>query len=103
MSENSLKTAIFPASGGLGGSTSRHLLQNLAPHEVILIARSPERILDEWKTAGVETRYADYDKEETLKNIFVGVKHLNLISYASIEHDHRFKVRNFPPWSMKPK
>ncbi|KAI5200876.1 hypothetical protein AUEXF2481DRAFT_2104 [Aureobasidium subglaciale EXF-2481] len=86
------KTAIFPASGGLGGSTSKHLLDNLAATEIVLIARNPQKISQNWIDAGIETRYADYDKEDSLKNVFVGVKHLNLISYASIEHEHRFEV-----------
>ncbi|THZ79210.1 NAD(P)-binding protein [Aureobasidium pullulans] len=92
MSQSSAKTAIFPASGGLGGSTSKHLLDNLPPKEIVLIARNPRKISKAWTDAGVETRYADYDKEETLKDVFVGIKYLNLISYASIEHEHRFKV-----------
>ena len=93
MSQSSAKTAIFPASGGLGGSTSKHLLDNLPTTEIVLIARNPQKISKAWTDVGVETRYADYDKEETLKNVFVGIKNLNLISYASIEHEHRFKLR----------
>jgi uncharacterized protein YbjT (DUF2867 family) len=94
MSQSSAKTAIFPASGGLGGSTSKHLLDNLPATEVVLIARNPQKISKAWTDVGVETRYADYDKEKTLKNVFLGIKHLNLISYASIEHEHRFKLRH---------
>jgi uncharacterized protein YbjT (DUF2867 family) len=86
------KTAIFPASGGLGGSTSKHLLGLLKATDIVLIARSPQKIQKAWTDAGVETRYADYDREETLKDKFIGIKHLNLISYASIEHEYRFRV-----------
>jgi uncharacterized protein YbjT (DUF2867 family) len=70
------------------------LLDNLPATEIVLIARNPQKISKAWTDAGVETRYADYDKEETLKDVFVGIKHLNLISYASIEHEHRFKVHH---------
>lgn len=91
MSGNTI--AIFPASGGIGGSTYRHLLDIADPKDVILVARSPEKIPDSYKNAGVVTRHGDYDKLETLDHAFEGVRYLNLISYASIEHEHRFKVR----------
>ncbi|CAD0055172.1 unnamed protein product, partial [Aureobasidium pullulans] len=50
---------------------------------IVLIARNPRKISKAWTDAGVETRYADYDKEETLKDVFVGIKHLNLISHIT--------------------
>jgi uncharacterized protein YbjT (DUF2867 family) len=88
------KLAIFPASGGLGGATLQHLLKaqtTTNPKDVILIARSPER-LSSYAQAGVEVRKADYDQADTLVHAFDGVKTLNLISYASIQHEHRFNV-----------
>lgn len=90
------KLAIFPASGGLGGSTLTHLLSDtsdldLDPSSVVLIARSPDRLAS-YAEKGVEVRQADYDRPETLKGVFEGVKTLNLISYASIQWEHRFKV-----------
>ncbi|THW62901.1 NAD(P)-binding protein [Aureobasidium pullulans] len=91
MSQSSAKTAIFPASGGLGGSTSKHLLDNLPATEIVLIARNPQKISKAWTYVGVETRYADYDKEETLKNVHKlaideairnGVSHITYSSLA---------------------
>ncbi|THY64043.1 NAD(P)-binding protein [Aureobasidium pullulans] len=91
MSQSSAKTAIFPASGGLGGSTSKHLLDNLPATEVVLIARNPQKISKAWTDVGVETRYADYGKEKTLKNVHKlaideairnGVSHITYSSLA---------------------
>ena len=85
------KLGIFPASGGLGGSTLKHLLRLVPANEVVLVARSPEKLGKE-KAAGAIIRKADYDKAETLDHAFDGVSSLNLISYASIQNEHRFKV-----------
>lgn len=92
MSSNTL--AIFPASGGIGGSTYRHLLNLIDPKNVILVARNPSNIPSSYKDTGLVTRYGDYDKLETLDNAFEGARCLNLISYASIEHEHRFQASN---------
>jgi uncharacterized protein YbjT (DUF2867 family) len=84
--------AIFPASGGIGGSTYRHLLNIVDPRNVILVARNPSKIPETYTNAGATSRYGDYDKLETLDHAFDGARCLNLISYASIEHEHRTKV-----------
>jgi hypothetical protein len=89
---NNNTLAIFPASGGIGGSTYRHLLRLIDPKNVILVARTPSSIPSSYKDAGVVTRYGDYDKLETLDNAFEGAQCLNLISYASIEHERCFQV-----------
>lgn len=92
MDSNSI--AIFPASGGIGGGTYRHLLNLVDAKNVILVARSPDKIPEKYTNAGAVTRYGDYDHLETLDHAFDGARYLNLISYASIEHGHRYKVRN---------
>ncbi|KAJ5515477.1 hypothetical protein N7527_007037 [Penicillium freii] len=86
-----IKLGIFPASGGLGGSTLRHLLEQVPSNEVVLIARSPEKLIKE-KAAGAIIRKADYDNTQTLDQSFDGISSLNLISYASIQNEYRFKV-----------
>jgi hypothetical protein len=86
--------AIFPASGGIGGGTYQHLLNLVDAKNVILVARSPDKIPEKYRNAGAVTRYGDYDHLETLDHAFDGACYLNLISYASIEHEHRYKVRN---------
>ncbi|KAJ9091024.1 hypothetical protein QFC20_007759 [Naganishia adeliensis] len=93
MTAPNTKLAIFPASGGLGTATLQHLFKthHANPKDVVLVARSPER-LDSYAEAGVDVRKADYDDADTLVRAFDGVKTLNLISYASIQHEHRFNV-----------
>lgn len=85
------KLGIFPASGGLGGSTLRHLLEQVPSNEVVLIARNTEKLSEE-KAAGAIIRKADYDNTQTLDQSFDGISSLNLISYASIQNEYRFKV-----------
>jgi uncharacterized protein YbjT (DUF2867 family) len=61
------------------------------PKDVVLISRHPEKLQREHE-AGATVRKADFDDPESLKGVFEGVKTLNLISYPSIEHEHRFEV-----------
>jgi len=88
-----MSIAIFPASGGLGGATLKHLLDTVKvdPSSLTLIARSPERLAKE-EARGAKVLKADYDYPETLDGVFAGVEVLNLISYASFQHKYRFKV-----------
>ncbi|OQD78910.1 hypothetical protein PENANT_c072G03931 [Penicillium antarcticum] len=41
------RLGIFPAPGGLGGSTLRQLLEQVPPNDVVLVARSPEKLCKE--------------------------------------------------------
>ncbi|KAL1302218.1 hypothetical protein AAFC00_002644 [Neodothiora populina] len=90
----SKRLAIFPASGGLGGGIYHYLFEQrlISPIDVVLISRNPGKVPEKYKAAGVTTRQADYDKPETLTHAFEGVSYLMLISYASIEHEHRANV-----------
>ncbi|KAJ6076042.1 hypothetical protein N7499_008023 [Penicillium canescens] len=86
----SAKIGLFPASGALGTSILNHLSKLLPASQLILIARHPERF-DEFKKEGATVRRADYDDPSTLQTAFEGVDILMLISYASIEIEHRAK------------
>jgi uncharacterized protein YbjT (DUF2867 family) len=81
---------VFPAAGGLGGGTVKHLLSRLPPSNLVFIARSPEK-LKSLPIADATLRHADYDNDESLEHAFDGVDTLFLISYASVEHEHRSK------------
>lgn len=87
------RVAVFPASGKIGSSISTHLFKLLPPKELLLISRYPEKIPSHMVQAGVATRKADYNNADTLDHVFDDVSCLILISYPSIESDHRFKVR----------
>lgn len=86
------KVAVFPASGKIGSSISTHLVKLLPPKDLLLISRYPEKIPSHMVQAGVVTRKADYNDANSLEHVFDGVICLILISYPSIENDHRFKV-----------
>ncbi|KAK4240071.1 hypothetical protein C8A03DRAFT_31817 [Achaetomium macrosporum] len=85
---------IFPAAGGLGGSTYRHLLKLVPADKVILISRHPEKTPQEYIGAGVQTRQASYESVPSdLEAAFAGVDTLFLISYPSHVRDYRVKVQ----------
>jgi uncharacterized protein YbjT (DUF2867 family) len=63
------KLGIFPASGGLGGSTLRHLLRLVPASDVVLVACNPEKLNKE-KAAGALIRKADYDNTQTFDHSF---------------------------------
>ncbi|KAJ0358356.1 hypothetical protein COL154_009264 [Colletotrichum chrysophilum] len=82
------KIGIFPASGGIGGGTVKHILNRLSPKDLVFIARHPEKLASE-AALGAEVRRANYDEDATVQVAFRGIKTLFLISYASVEHEHR--------------
>lgn len=88
----SSKIAVFPAAGGLGTSTYANLVRFIPPKDVLLVSRDPSKIPSSLRDAGVTTRQADYDAPSTLGHAFDGAWCLNLISYPSIEHEHRFQA-----------
>ncbi|KAJ6003961.1 hypothetical protein N7499_000030 [Penicillium canescens] len=88
------KVAVFPASGGIGGSTVKHLLPRFPSKDLIFIARHPERLSDALSSSAT-VRRADYDDDSSLSNAFEGVDTLFLISYASVEHEHRSERHRF--------
>ena len=85
---------IFPASGALGTSIYKHLLDDdmIDPRQVVLIARHPDKIDPKYSAKGVTTRKADYNDPSSLKGVFDDISVLVLVSYPSIEYYHRFKV-----------
>ncbi|KAH7208637.1 NmrA family protein [Fusarium oxysporum] len=85
---HSHSVGIFPASGGIGGGTVKHMLTRLPPTDLILISRHPENLVSV-KAQGAEIRQADYDDDSALQHAFHGIDTLFLISYASVEHEYR--------------
>ncbi|GJN87505.1 hypothetical protein Rhopal_000454-T1 [Rhodotorula paludigena] len=84
--------AVYPASGGLGSSIVSHLLaRSPQPSSSLLfVSRNPDK-LNAAEESGVTLRQADYDQPETLEGVFAGAETLCLISYPSIQIEHRFK------------
>ena len=88
---SSKSVGIFPASGGIGGSTVTNILKRLPPKDLVFIARSPEKLENE-RRAGATVKKADYDDTSSLEHAFDGLEVLFLISYASVQHEHRTEV-----------
>lgn len=86
------KVAVFPASGKIGSSIYTNLSKLMSPNDLLLVSRYPEKIPDNFVQAGVKRRKADYNDAESLEHVLDGVSCLILISYPSIEYDHRFRV-----------
>lgn len=87
------EVGIFPASGGLGGSTYRHLLKLVPNDHVTLISRYPEKVEAGYRDAGVRVRKASYESSpQELELAFSGLDVLFLVSYPSHVHDYRVKV-----------
>lgn len=92
LSESMGKIGIFPASGSLGSSIYRHLLEIVDATNVVLVSRHPEKIPSHHTEAGVTSRTADYDVPGTLDDAFNDVSHLILISKTRIEIEQRVEV-----------
>lgn len=75
--------AITGANGKLGKATIHHLLQQVAPTQLIAIVRDPAKVL-ELQEAGVQVRKASYDDKHSLQQALQGVQQLLQISTTSI-------------------
>lgn len=85
-----MQIGIFPAAGGLGGSTYNHLLKQVDPKDVTLISRHPEKVPLEYITSGVTNRQMSWQTSvEAYGNVFDGIDVLFLVSYPTYEHEVR--------------
>ncbi|KAJ5295613.1 hypothetical protein N7508_010434 [Penicillium antarcticum] len=82
------RIGVFPASGGIGGSTVKYLLPRHPAENLVFIARSPAK-LEFAAATGATVRKADYNTNADLEHAFHGIDTLFLISYASVEVEHR--------------
>lgn len=85
---------IFPASGGLGGSTSIHLLTQVPGNQVTLISRHPDKAKSFPGSDKATLRQASYESTPAeLEAAFKGIEVLFLISYPSHVRDYRVQVQ----------
>jgi len=86
-----MTTIITGATGGIGRMVTEQLLERLNPTDLILTTRNPSA-LAHLAARGVEVRYADYDKPESLADAFGDGDTMLLISTLSVgrrEAQHR--------------
>lgn len=85
---------VFPASGALGGSTIKHLLQRVPSDGVVLVSRNPEKTRSLPGAEDTIIRQASYESTPTeLEAAFKNIDTLFLISYPSHVRDYRVKVQ----------
>jgi NAD(P)H dehydrogenase (quinone) len=70
---------VTGAAGHLGRLVTEHLLNRVAPEDVVLVTRRPEA-LRALRARGVEVRRGDFDDPATLREAFAGGETLLLIS-----------------------
>ena len=76
--------AITGASGQLGTSTVKFLLERVKPADVVAISRDPSK-LDSFAKKGVHVRAGDFAKPETLVEAFKGVEKLLIIPTSDLQ------------------
>jgi NAD(P)H dehydrogenase (quinone) len=77
-----MKLAISGASGKLGRLTVEELLAKVPAGDIVLTTRTPEN-LGEYVERGVEVRFADFDRPESLPDAFAGVDRMIMISASN--------------------
>ncbi|MEH3054876.1 MAG: SDR family oxidoreductase [Patulibacter minatonensis] len=75
--------AITGASGQLGRLATEFALERIAPEQLVLLTRSPERLAD-LAERGVQVRAADFDQPETVEAALAGVDRLLLVSTDAV-------------------
>lgn len=77
------KIIISGASGAFGRAAAELLLDRIAPHEVILLTRTPARLAD-LAARGADVRFADFDDPSSLPGAMEGGQKMLLISTARV-------------------
>ena len=81
-----MKIGVSGASGNLGRALVRELISRSVDHEIIAISRTPDRA-----SAGVTTRYGDYDNPDSLVQAYAGLDRLVLIPSSDMRPGKRGK------------
>jgi NAD(P)H dehydrogenase (quinone) len=74
---------VTGATGKLGSLVAKFLLKRVSPSDLILVTRKPDALSD-YAKSGVQVRYADFDRPETLPDAFAGATRMLLISTISV-------------------
>ena len=74
---------VSGAAGHLGRLVAQHLLERLAPEDLVLVTRRPEA-LRELTACGADVRYGDFDDPASLPDAFAGGERMLLISTDAV-------------------
>jgi NAD(P)H dehydrogenase (quinone) len=83
---------VTGASGAFGRMAAERLLTKLEPSQLILVTRNPAG-LGELAKRGVQVRFGDFDKPESLRTAFAGADKLLLISTLDVGERRRRQHR----------
>lgn len=84
-----MKIAITGATGQFGSLVIENLLRSVPASDLIVSVRNPEKA-SHLKARGVDVRYGDFDKPETLDTAFAGVNRLLIVS---ADGDNETRIR----------
>ncbi len=79
---------ITGASGAFGRKAAERLLTKVEPSQLVLVTRNPQG-LAEFAARGVQIRFGDFDKPESLREAFAGADKLLLISTLDVGERRR--------------
>jgi NAD(P)H dehydrogenase (quinone) len=74
-----MRVIVTGAAGRLGRLVTQHLLERLAPEQLVLVTRRPEA-LREVRARGADVRFGDFDDPPSLVEAFAGGERMLLIS-----------------------
>lgn len=87
-----MSVVITGASGAFGRMAAERLLTRIEPSQLILVTRSPAGLAD-FAKRGVQVRFGDFDKPESLRAAFTGGEKLLLISTLDVGERRRRQHR----------
>jgi len=84
-----MKLLVTGATGNLGGLVVEALLKKVSAENIAVSVRNPEKAED-LKSKGVDVRFGDFDKPESLASAFAGIDRLLIIS---TDGDNETRIR----------
>ena len=96
MSAGAQRILITGASGALARLVAQSLLDARRPDELILVSRNPAALGD-LADRGVDVRFGDFARPESLRDAFAGAERMLLISASDVElrsGQHRAAIRS---------
>jgi NAD(P)H dehydrogenase (quinone) len=78
-----MSVIVTGAAGHLGRLVTEHLLERLAPEQLVLVTRRPDA-LREARARGADVRYGDFDDPSSLGAAFAGGRRMLLISTDAV-------------------
>lgn len=85
-----MSIVVTGATGQLGSLVVQHLLEKVPARDIAVCVRSPQKATT-LAERGLDVRYGDYERQESLLNAFAGASRLLIISHPG--HDQIERIR----------